>query len=159
MHTSRLSHSSLRLAALRAATRSRGGGLASRVGMSLVEIMVVIAIIGVLMTVIAVNVLGYLDDANVSATQIQIKKMEEALVVYAAKHKGKFPSTSEGLSAAKKYFPEGNVPLDQWDNAFLYFSPGTHGDHPYEIISLGKDGKEGGQDADADITSYSAVQD
>jgi len=124
--------------------------------MSLVEIMVVIAIIGVLMTVIAVNVLGFLDDANVDATKIQIKKMEESLTVYAAKHKGKFPTTGEGLAAVKKYLPDGEVPTDSWGNAYLYFSPGTHGDHPFEIISLGKDGKEGGTDADADIASYSA---
>ena len=102
-----------------------------RRGMSLVEIMVVIAIIGVLMTVVAVNVLGYLDDANVDATRIQMKKMEEALVVYASKHKGKFPSNGEGLATAKKYFPDNNVPTDAWGNPFQYFSPGTHGDHAY----------------------------
>ena len=147
MHTS---SSSLRLASLRAAS-------ASRKGMSLVEIMVVIAIIGVLMTVIAVNVLGFLDDANADATKIQIKKMEESLTVYAAKHKGKFPTTGEGLAAVKKYLPDGEVPTDSWGNAYLYFSPGTHGDHGFEIISLGKDGKEGGTDADADITSYSTA--
>ena len=63
-----MSSSSMRLASLRAAAASRSGVLASRRGMSLVEIMVVIAIIGVLMTVIAVNVLGFLDDANADAT-------------------------------------------------------------------------------------------
>ena len=151
MMLSRLSRTSLRAATLRAAASSRKG-------MSLVEIMVVIAIIGVLMTVIAVNVLGYLDDANVDATKIQIKKMEESLLVYAAKHKGKFPTTGEGLAAVKKYLPDGEVPVDQWDNAFLYFSPGTHGDHAYEIISLGKDGKEGGTEAAADITSYNSAE-
>ena len=142
MQLSRFSRSSLVAAA------------ASRKGMSLVEIMVVIAIIGVLMTVIAVNVLGYLDSANHDATKIQIKKIEEALTVYAAKHKGKFPGTSEGLEAAKKYFPNSEVPTDAWGNGFLYFAPGTHGDHDYEIISLGKDGKEGGDDANADIQSW-----
>ncbi|MES2640050.1 MAG: type II secretion system major pseudopilin GspG [Myxococcota bacterium] len=145
MMLSRLSRSSLRAAA------------ASRKGMSLVEIMVVIAIIGVLMTVIAVNVLGAMDGANQSATQIQIKKMEEALTFYAAKHKGKFPSTGDGLAAAKKYFPDGAIPTDAWGNEFLYFSPGTHGENQYEIISLGKDGKEGGADYDQDITSYSEL--
>jgi general secretion pathway protein G len=125
-----------------------------RKGMSLVEIMVVIAIIGVLMTVVAVNVLGYLDDANVDATRIQMKKMEEALVVYASKHKGKFPSTSEGLDAAKKYFQNNQVPTDAWGNPFQYFSPGTHGDNQYEIVSLGKDGREGGEEANADIYSW-----
>jgi general secretion pathway protein G len=147
MMLSRLSRSSLKAAA------------ASRKGMSLVEIMVVIAIIGVLMTVIAVNVLGFLDDANRDATKIQIKKMEESLVVYAAKHKGNFPSTGDGLAAVKKYLPDGEVPTDAWGNAYLYFSPGTHGEHPYEIISLGKDGKEGGAEADADITSYASSAD
>jgi general secretion pathway protein G len=135
-------------------SRSSLAAAASRKGMSLVEIMVVIAIIGVLMTVIAVNVLGYLDSANHDATKIQIKKIEEALTVYAAKHKGKFPGTSEGLEAAKKYFPNSEVPTDAWGNGLLYFSPGTHGDHQYEIISLGKDGKEGGDDANADIQSW-----
>lgn len=135
-------------------TRSLLAKAASRRGMSLVEIMVVIAIIGVLMTVIAVNVLGYLDDANVSATKIQISKMGEALVVYGSKHKGNYPSTSEGLDAAKKYFANNEAPTDAWGHAYQYFSPGTHGDHPYEIISLGKDGKEGGEDANADIQSW-----
>jgi general secretion pathway protein G len=114
----------------------------------------VIAIIGVLMTVIAVNVTGFLDDANASSTKIQINNLEKALVAYSAKHKGKYPSTSEGLDAAKKYFPNGTTPADAWGNPFQYYSPGTHGKNAYEIISLGKDGKEGGEDADADIYSW-----
>ncbi len=126
----------------------------NRKGMSLVEIMVVIAIIGVLMTVIAVNVTGFLDDANVSATKIQINNLDKALVAYAAKHKSKYPSTGEGLDAAKKYFPNDTTPSDAWGTPFQYFSPGTHGKHDYEIISLGKDGKEGGEDSDADIHSW-----
>ena len=126
---------------------------AARRGMSLVEIMVVIAIIGILMTVVAVNVLGFLDDANVDATKIQMKKLEEGLVVYASKHKGRFPSTSEGLDVAKKYFPNNEVPTDAWGNAFQYFSPGSDGNAPYEIKSLGKDGKEGGEEANADLRS------
>ncbi len=146
MTLSHLSRSSLQVASRRA--------LASQKGMSLVEIMVVIAIMGVLMTVVAVNVIGFLDEANADATRIQIKKMEEALITYSAKHKGKFPSTGEGLAAAKKYFPNNEVPVDAWGNPFQYFAPGTHGDNDYEIISLGKDGKEGGTDADADIQSW-----
>jgi general secretion pathway protein G len=122
----------------------------SREGMSLVEIMVVIAIIGVLMTVVAVNVLGSLDDANAKATRIQIKKIEEQLVVYAADHKGKFPSS---LEAIKKKLPNGEIPKDAWDNDFQYASPG--GDNrPYDILSYGKDGQPGGSDANTDITSW-----
>ncbi|MBM4367485.1 MAG: type II secretion system protein GspG [Deltaproteobacteria bacterium] len=127
----------------------------SRRGMSLTEIMVVIAIIGIVGSVIAVNVFSFLDDAAVDGTKIQIRNMEKGLIAYAAKHKGKFPSSSEGLEAAKKYFGDnGQVPVDQWGNAFIYSSPGSHGDHAYEIVSLGKDGKEGGEDANADIQSW-----
>lgn len=135
---------------------SRGLGRRRRQGMSLIEIMVVIAIIGILMTVLAVGITARLDDANVSTTEIQIDKLKEGLQLYALKHNQKYPSTSEGLAAAKKYFSESGdeIPKDAWGNDFLYFSPGTHGDHPYEIISLGKDGKEGGEDANADLVSW-----
>jgi general secretion pathway protein G len=133
---------------------SRSRLIRNKKGMSLVEIMVVIAIIGVLMTVIAVNVTGYLDDANASATKIEINNIEKALIAYQAKHKGRAPTTAEGLDAAKKYFPNNEVPTDAWGNPFQYFSPGTHGQHDYEIISLGKDGKEGGEDTNADILSW-----
>ena len=128
---------------------------ARRAGMTLMEIMIVIAILGVLMTVVVVNLAGAQDDANVELTKTQIKKMEEALMMYSLKHKNKYPSTSEGLAAASKYFnADGTVPTDAWGNEFLYFSPGTHGDHTYEIISLGKDGKDGGEETNADIVSW-----
>ena len=54
----------------------------------------------------------------------------------------------------KKYFPNEEVPQDSFGQDFLYFSPGTHGNHPYEVISLGKDGKEGGEESNADIESW-----
>lgn len=128
--------------------------LHSKKGMTLVEIMVVIAILGTLMAVVAVNVVGAMDEANADATKVQMKNIGNSLVMYAAKHKGKYPTTSEGLEKAKKYFPENKVPTDAWGNEFLYYSPGTHGDNDYELISLGKDGAEGGEDADADIKSW-----
>ncbi len=127
----------------------------SRAGMTLVEIMVVITIIITLMSVLAVVVLGRLDEANADMTKIRIGQIEQALQMYAVKHKGKYPTTSQGLSAADKYMPTpGEVPTDAWGNEFQYFSPGTHGNNDYEIVSLGKDGKEGGDDASADIQSW-----
>lgn len=125
-----------------------------RRGMSLVEIMVVIAIIGILGSVVAVNVFGFLEDANRSAAKIQIQNLQKGLIAYAAKHKGKYPSSGEGLDAAKKYFENSEVPKDPWDGAYQYTAPGTHGDHPYEIISYGKDGQEGGEGDDADVYSW-----
>lgn len=130
-----------------------------REGMTLVEIMVVITIIVGLMAVLAVNVLGALDDANVETTKIKMRQVEQALQMYAIKHKGRYPTTSDGLDAAAKYMPTpGVVPADEWGNDFQYFSPGTHGDNDYEIISLGKDGTEGGEEANADIKSWELSQ-
>jgi type II secretion system protein G len=149
----------LSTSSLVAAARTRRRHLsrtADERGLTLVEIMVVIAILGMLMSVVAVSVMGALDQANVDVTKLTIKKAEQNLQLYAAKHKGRFPSTSDGLEAAAKYFPDNKVPVDAWGNEFQYFSPGTHGDHPYEIISLGKDGQEGGEDQDADIESWNA---
>ncbi len=127
---------------------------ANQRGMTLVEIMVVIAILGTLMAVVAFGVTARMDDANVGTTQIQMRNIENGLKLYAAKHKGKYPTTSDGLEAAAKYIGEGTIPQDAWGNEFLYYSPGSHGDNDYEIISLGKDGSEGGEDAEADINSW-----
>lgn len=124
---------------------------AARKGLTLVEIMVVMAILGVLMAVLGGSLLGYLDDANVDATKLTMGKVDQGLQVYAAKHKGKYPTTSQGLSAAAKYMPDGKVPQDAWGQDFEYFSPGTHSDAPYDILSVGKDGQSG---TDDDVKSW-----
>ena len=125
-----------------------------RKGMTLVEIMIVLSIIGIVSTVLLVNVIGYLDEANAQATKITIRNIDQALLTYAAKHHGKYPSNSEGIGAVKNFLSNEEVPHDAWDREFQYSSPGTHGNHPYEIISLGKDGVEGGDGANADIHSW-----
>lgn len=135
-------------------TRSVLRSRSRRRGMTLVEIMVVLAILGVLIAVLAVNVGATKDDADVETTKIQMRTIDNALLQYSLKHKGKYPPSSEGLEAVKKYLPGSKVPTDAWGNAFVYASPGTRGDHPYEVMSLGKDGKEGGEDAAADIYSW-----
>jgi general secretion pathway protein G len=116
--------------------------------------MVVIAILGVLMTVLGGSLLGALDDANVDATKLTMGKVDQALQIYAAKHRGKYPSTSDGLEAASKYMPDGKVPQDAWGFEFQYSSPGTNSSAPYELLSLGKDGESGGEDSEADIQSW-----
>lgn len=122
-----------------------------RQGMTLVEIMVVLAILGVLIAVLAVNFGTAKDDADVDTTRIQIKQIEDVLLRYSLKHKGKYPAS---LDEAAKYFPGEKVPTDAWGNPFVYRAPATSGGHPYEVISLGKDGKEGGDEANADIVSW-----
>jgi general secretion pathway protein G len=127
---------------------------AARRGLTLIEIMVVIALLGVLGTIIAVNLTGAFDDNSADAAKIQIKQIEQSLQMYALKNKGKYPTTGDGLEAAKKFFKGNKVPTDPWGNDFKYFSPGTHSDAKYELISLGSDGKEGGEDHAAEIKSW-----
>ncbi|HOZ44985.1 MAG TPA: type II secretion system major pseudopilin GspG [Candidatus Hydrogenedentes bacterium] len=124
-------------------------------GFTLVELMVVIAIIAVLATIVGVNVLGAMDDADVAQAQAQIKNFKTALVSYKLKFK-KFPSTGEGLEAlvnnAKgvNFLDQKNIPLDPWNNAYQYTleDPRT-----FRIVSYGADGAPGGSGYDADIDS------
>jgi general secretion pathway protein G len=129
------------------------GARRSEKGLTLVEIMVVMAILGTIMAIVAVNVIGQMDDANVQATRLQMKKIEGDLALYAAKKKGKYPTTSDGLEAAAKYFPDSRVPTDAWGNEFQYFSPASNCDKGFELISYGKDGSQGGEDSNADLSS------
>ena len=134
-------------------------------GMTLIEIMVVITILGIIMTIVGINVVGQIDKSKVGATEIQIKELEQALTMYKVDH-GKFPTTAEGLEAlinpppTKKgkqfpsYLKSEETPTDAWNNPFLYYSPGTSSNRDYEIISLGSDGAEGGEKTDADIKSW-----
>lgn len=122
-------------------------------GLTLVEIMVVMAILGTIMAIVAVNVIGQMDEANVMATRLQMGKIEGDLALYAAKKKGKYPTTSDGLEAAAKYFPDSRVPRDAWGNEFQYFSPASNCDKGFELISYGKDGSQGGEDSNTDLSS------
>ncbi|MFT5681907.1 MAG: general secretion pathway protein G [Myxococcota bacterium] len=124
---------------------------AAREGLTLVEIMVVMAILGVLMTVLGGGMLGILQGASVDATKLTMGQVDQGLQIYAAKHKGKFPSTSQGLDAAAKYLRDGKVPQDAWDQDFQYFSPSSHSDAAYDLLSVGDDGQEG---TDDDIKSW-----
>ncbi len=136
-------------------------------GMTLIEIMVVITILGLIATVVTVNVLDRLDEAKISTAKTQIKSLEQALDQY-RRDSGAYPSTEQGLQALvekpnigripKRYPPKGyikggKVPQDPWACDYVYTSPGTHG-HEYEITSLGADCQEGGDGVDADIYSY-----
>lgn len=134
-------------------------------GMTLIEIMVVVAIIGSIAALVTVNVLDYLDESKVETTKIEIKNIEGALEQYKRKANA-YPTTEQGLAAlvekpttgkVPENYPKGGylkkVPKDAWGNDFQYYSPGVSG-HDVEIISLGADGQEGGEDYDADLKNY-----
>jgi general secretion pathway protein G len=138
----------------------------SQVGMTLIEIMVVVTILGILATIVTVNVLESLDEAKISAAVTQMKNLETALDQF-RRDNSYYPSTEQGLKALvekptigrepKRYpksgYLKGDLPRDPWDCDFIYHSPGLHGNR-YEITSLGADCAEGGDDAEADINSW-----
>jgi general secretion pathway protein G len=136
--------------------------LADERGLTIMEIMVVIAILGILGTVVAINVLGAVDDAKADTTRQSIATVKQALTMFKLRY-NRYPNTSEGLDALLNP-PVGNrgeqyepfldkEPVDGWGNAFQYFSPGQGCQADFEVRSLGKDGAEGGSGTSADITS------
>lgn len=124
-------------------------------GFTLVELMVVIAIIALLAAIVGVNVLGAMDDADVTSARAQIKTFKTALTAYKLTFK-KFPSTSEGLNALvkneknKNFLDASSVPTDPWGNDYIYTSESSR---TFKIVSYGADGAPGGTGYDADITS------
>lgn len=135
-------------------------------GFTLIEIMVVIAILALLAALVAPKIIGRSDDAKIADTKVQIKNFETALKLYKLDN-GNYPSTEQGLQALvtkptvgiipKNYRDEGyleskKVPQDAWGNDFVYLSPGEHGD--YDLYSLGADGVKGGEGKNADIESW-----
>ncbi|CAL1692189.1 Type II secretion system protein G [Brevundimonas subvibrioides] len=133
-----------------------------RAGLTLVEMIVVLAIIAVVAVLIVPNVIGRPDQARVTVAKTDLKTIATALRVYRLDN-GDYPTTDQGLQAlvtrptappeplsyaADGYLPE--VPTDPWGKAYIYRSPGTGG--AYDLLSYGKDGREGGEALDADLS-------
>ncbi|MAR90218.1 MAG: type II secretion system protein GspG [Pseudomonadales bacterium] len=128
-------------------------------GFTLIEVMIVVAILGVLATLVVVNIGGSQDTANINATKSNLQAVSQALDLYKLDNY-RYPSTDQGLQALverpdnARNWPEGGylrkMPTDAWDNEFVYMSPGTDG--PYDLYSLGADAAEGGEGPAADIS-------
>ncbi len=138
--------------------------LKSQAGMTLIEIMVVVAIIAGITGLVAVNVLGNREKANINLTRTQISNIMNALDQYKLDNNW-YPSTDQGLEAlvekpssgkTPENYPEDGymkkIPKDPFGNEFHYASPGTHG-NKVEVWSDGPDNAEGTED---DITSWDA---
>jgi len=135
-------------------------------GFSLVELMVVLFIIGLLATVVLINVLPSQDKAMRVKAQGDIATLGQALEMYRLDNLS-YPGQAEGLqslrtppanlSLPQNYRSGGyirDLPADPWGRPYQYKLPGSDG-RAFDIVSLGADGQPGGQDNDADITAES----
>ena len=137
--------------------------LANNHGMSLIEILIALTLLGIAGTFVAGRVFENLQEGQVKSAKIQIKSLGDRLTEF-RRDCSFYPTTDQGLDAlldkptggreCKRYAPggyikDGKIPQDPWDNEFIYESDGKS----YSIISLGADNAEGGEGADADINS------
>jgi general secretion pathway protein G len=143
------------------ASRRRTCGAAAA-GFTLIELLVVLTIIGLIMGLIGPRVLGYLEDSRAKTAKLQIESLSSALDLFYL-DAGRYPTTSEGLDALAQrpsdiaiwngpYIKGGRVPVDPWGHAYQYRSPVDH-TPPFEIVSFGSDGREGGSGNAADISN------
>ena len=130
-------------------------------GMTLIEILVVLVLLAVIMSVVAGNYLGRGEKAKADAAKIEIGQISQTLDLYKLEV-GRYPTTSEGLQALVSapsgvnnwngpYWKKQSVPKDPWGNEYKYTAPAASA--PYEILSYGADGKEGGDGPNKDISS------
>lgn len=133
--------------------------LSSEAGVTLVEMMVVIVIIGLITAIVAINVLPSQDKARVEKARADIASLEQALELYHLEN-AHYPSVEEGVAllaqpgapgAARKEPYIRTLPNDPWSRPYQYVAPGQT--KPYDLYSLGADGKPGGEGLDADIGS------
>ena len=128
-------------------------------GFTLIELLVVIAILSVIAAIVAPNLLGKADDANVHATKIQLEQITAAIDLYRLET-GRYPRRLEELVTNPGDVPRWKGPYlrkrslmqDPWHNEMQFQQPGQHG--AYDLYSYGADGKPGGTGNDAEIGNW-----
>lgn len=131
-------------------------------GFTLIELMVVLAIIGILAALVVPNVLGRADDARVSAAKTDVGNLMLALKLYKLDNQ-RYPTADQGLAALqakptvepipanwRSYLDK--LPTDPWGNPYQYLNPGANGE--VDVLSFGADGAVGGEGKNADIGSW-----
>jgi len=136
-----------------------------RRGFTLVEIMVVIIVLTILAAAIIPNLTGRTDDARVARARSDVANLETALEQFRLDML-RYPTSEEGLTVLREA-PQSDdvtrwkgpyltkpVPLDPWQNPYVFVSPGIQNPNSYDLASFGSDGQEGGEGYARDITSW-----
>jgi len=143
-------------------------GELGRAGFTLIELLIVAVVLAILAAAIVPNLVGRTEIARRARAQSDIATLE-MLLAHFNLDMSRYPTEGEGLRVLY-YSPETDtekwkgpyvtkpVFKDPWNNPYVYRSPSTHGNLPYEIISYGKDGEEGGEGDDADVTSWVEIE-
>jgi len=147
----------------------RRQGPRARAGFTLIELLVTIAIIATLAAIVAPALFGNVGAARQNAARSQIQILSLALDAYRVDNDA-YPLTDQGLEALRTFPIAGDppknwrgpylrqvVPLDPWGHPYTYVSPGVANSTSYDLYSLGKDGKPGGDGEDADFTSWNGA--
>ena len=134
-------------------------------GFTLMEIMIVMVIIAMLAALVGPRVLGSLGSSKIKATRIQLETLSATVEAFHL-DTGRFPTQAEGLQVLVDnpekapiknwrgpYLKKNKVPVDEWGNPFIYEIPSKH-KMPFDIYSLGADGKPGGTGDDADLGNW-----
>ena len=146
-----------------AQTMKRNRRRSGQAGVTLIEMLVVVSIIGLFAALVIPGLFKKADEAKVQATRAQMENFMTSLGMYKL-DTGTFPTTEQGLQALRvkpadvnqwngPYMPK-DIPKDAWAHEFLYRFPGEHQPDEPEITSLGADGQPGGEGINADILSW-----
>jgi len=130
-------------------------------GFTLLELLVVVAIIGLLAAFVGPRLFGNVSKSEITTAKAQIEAFSRALESYRL-DTGKFPETAQGLQVLVNKpadtprwngpYLQKEVPLDPWGNPYVYKRPGN-GNRDFEIMSFGRDGSAGGTDENTDLTN------